>query len=275
MHLGWNGSTWRPADSCLKVGAFTAPGADRGLQQYVIAPYNRVVKVDIVVLRPPSSHRSSYLLKVPEGISQVDAAAVIDNFICAWWTITKSFGLPLPESIPATQAPDPALASTPILLWGGGTGAAIYAIQVLKLAGYKKIITTTSAQTAAAAKAFGATDVFNYNDEGVVRAIKEAAGGPIKYALDPVCTKTSLEKIAEIVEEPGSKVAVLIPIKAGSLTNLSDRGAELLPNLPDHLNPLKKGVEAVPTCTFLWEEVRPSRCSSPLRRDFMSGSRIE
>ncbi|KAG9017686.1 hypothetical protein FRB90_000276 [Tulasnella sp. 427] len=47
-----------------EVGAFTQPGADRGLQQYVVAPANRVSKI-------------------PSNIQPQDVAAVLDNFVTA------------------------------------------------------------------------------------------------------------------------------------------------------------------------------------------------
>jgi len=218
------------------VGAYTQPGADRATQQYVVAPANRVTKI-------------------PDGIKPEDVAAVIDNFVTAWWTITNSLELPLPDTFPSTQLLGHATQSSPILIWGGGTSSSVYILQVLRLAGYSNLITTASSYTGAAAFAFGATHVFDYDDPEVSLKIKSVAGtAPITHAVDPICTKSSLEQIAKVVTEPNSKVAVLPPFKVGELNRLNDGTAELVRALPDHLQEsFEIGVEVVPTYTFTWE----------------------
>ncbi|KIO18068.1 hypothetical protein M407DRAFT_32261 [Tulasnella calospora MUT 4182] len=217
------------------VAAFTQPGFDRATQQYVVAP-------------------SSRICKIPSSISPAEVAGLIDNFVCGWHTISSSFGLPLPATIPPESSLDAEATSSPVLVWGAGTGAGTYMVQALRVAGYKTIIATASPRSAPAIQSYGATHVFDYNDPEVVAKIKEAAGGkPIKYALNPVCTQASLETISKIVDTPGSKVALLIPIKMGSLKSLSDGGAQLLIDLPAEANPFAKGVDVVITRTFEWE----------------------
>ncbi|KAG8897264.1 hypothetical protein FRC01_011417 [Tulasnella sp. 417] len=217
------------------VAAFTQPGFDRATQQYVIAPSSRVSKI-------------------PSGISPPEVAGLIDNFVCGWHTVSSSFGLPLPATIPSSSSLDPEAASSPVLVWGAGTGAGTYMVQALRIAGYKTIIATASAKSAPTIQSYGATHVFDYNDPEVVNKIKQAAGGkPVKYALDPVCTQTSLDRVSKVVDTPGSKVALLIPIKFGSLKSVSEGGAQLLTDLPAEANPFAQGVEAVITRTFEWE----------------------
>lgn len=217
------------------VAAFTQPGADRATQQYVVAQANRVTKI-------------------PAGIPQAEVAGLIDNFVCGWHTVSSSFGLPLPTTIPPSNALDPEVASSPILVWGAGTGAGTYMVQALRVAGYKNVIATASSRTAPAILSYGATHVFDYNDSEVAAKIQQAAGGkPIKYALDPICTQSSLDSISKVVNTPGSKVALLIPIKMGSIKSVSEGGAQLLAELPADCNPFAKGVETVITKTFEWE----------------------
>ncbi|KIO32290.1 hypothetical protein M407DRAFT_18851 [Tulasnella calospora MUT 4182] len=217
------------------VAAFTQPGADRATQQYVVAPANRITKI-------------------PSGTPQAEVAGLIDNFVCGWHTISTSFGLPLPATIPPSSSLDSEATSSPVLVWGAGTGAGTYMVQALRVAGYKTIIATASSRSAPTIQSYGATHVFDYNDPEVVAKIKEAAGGkPVKYALDPVCTQTSLDRISKVVDTPGSKVALLIPIKIGSIKSLNEGGAQLLIELPADLNPFAKGVEIVTTRTFEWE----------------------
>lgn len=183
---------------------------------------------------------------------------LIDNFVCAWWTITSSFGLPLAMGDPELQIPA-GVASTPIVVWGAGTASGLYTIQLLHRAGYTNIIATASSRTSARAFAAGATHVFDYNDPEIAKKILGVAGSePIRYALDSVCTSESLNKLSRVVKTPGAKVAVLIPIKRGNLTNLSGGGGELIPELPQEANPFEVGVEIVITRTFHWETVSKS-----------------
>ncbi|KAG9045972.1 hypothetical protein FS837_005330 [Tulasnella sp. UAMH 9824] len=191
---------------------------------------------------------------VPSGTSPAEVAGLIDNFVCAWHTISTSFGLPLPAIIPPSSALDPEAASSPVLVWGAGTGAGIYIVQALRVAGYKTIIATASPRSAAPIQSYGATHVFDYNDPDVVAKIKEAAGGkPVKYAVDPVCTQTSIDRISKVADTPGSKVGLLIPIKIGSIKSVSEGGAQLLTDLPAEANPFAKGVDVLIVRTFQWE----------------------
>ncbi|KAG9049288.1 hypothetical protein FS837_010708 [Tulasnella sp. UAMH 9824] len=219
-----------------EVGAFTQPGADRGLQQYVVAPANRVSKI-------------------PANIQPQDVAAVLDNFVTAWYIITNTFELPLPKTLPDPERYPTSAMSTPILVWGAGTGTSIYTLQVLKLARYTNIIATASERTAPAAFQFGATHVFDYNDPDVIQKIRSVAGTePIKYALDPVCTKDSLAKVAEAVKGLGSKVSILVPIKLGELQTLTQGGGKLVTSVSEEMLPFGVGVEAEPTNALRWEE---------------------
>ncbi|KAG8946909.1 hypothetical protein FRC04_011336 [Tulasnella sp. 424] len=219
-----------------EVGAFTQPGADRGLQQYVVAPVNRVSKI-------------------PSNIQPQDVAAVLDNFVTAWYIITNTFGLHLPKTLPDTERYTTREMSAPILIWGAGTGTSINTIQILRWAHYTNIIATASERTAPAAFEFGATHVFHYNDPDVIKNIKSVAGTePIRYALDPVCTKDSLQKVSEVVKTLESKVAMLVPIKLGDLKTLTEGGAKLVTSVPEEMLPFDAGVEPVPTNALTWEQ---------------------
>ena len=183
---------------------------------------------------------------------------MIDNFVCAWWTITSSLGLGLSEAFGLERA-DESITSTPILIWGGGTGAGIYMVQLLHGFGFKNIIVIASARSTAETYDYGATHVFDYNDPDVARKILEVAGDiPIKHAVDTVCMESSLKGVSTVVKEPGSKVAALIPFKVGNFTTVQEGQGQLLRELPQEHNPFSAGVELVTTATFAWESVRLS-----------------
>lgn len=165
-------------------------------------------------------------------------------------------GLNLPDSIPRTVRLDDETASTPILIWGGGTSVAFYALQILKYAGYTNVITTASARNAQQALTLGATQVVHYDDKDVVAKVVRAAGGrPIKHIFNVISSSDSINRLAEIVEEAGSKVALLLPIKIG-IQGLHDEGAQLLSNLPAEKNPFHKGVQPVLVIENFFEKVR-------------------
>jgi len=120
------------------------------------------------------------------------------------------------------------------------------------LAGYKSIIATASPKNHEYLKSLGATDVFDYSDPELSSKILSAAGGkPLKYAVDCVTAEETLHKVAEVVGE-GSIVSMLLPIKEGG--SVTTKG-EMWVELPEGINPFKKGVEVIGTRTFTFQEV--------------------
>lgn len=144
------------------------------------------------------------------------------------------------------------------MVWGGGTSSSIYTIQLLQLAEYTNIIVTASPHTSDAAKAFGATHVFDYNDPEVVSKIKAVAGKAIVYGFDSVGTESSLKNMAELLTDRGARLGYLPPVKLGNVKNFSDPGATLSIEIPRDLKLFADGVELVPTYTFQWDKVRIS-----------------
>lgn len=171
----------------------------------------------------------------------------------AFYTIFSQLGLPIPSSFPATSPPP--LASTPILIYGAGSTAGVYAIQLLRLAGYKKIIATASKKHHEYLHDLGATDTFDYNSPSLVEDVSKAVGGDGKllFAMDCITAEGTLAILGKMMS-PFGKVAMLLPIKEG---NTVTNGMEqpMFFELAEEKNPFPKGTEVIGVRTFLYIEV--------------------
>jgi NADPH:quinone reductase-like Zn-dependent oxidoreductase len=181
--------------------------------------------------------------KIPDSLDLEHAAAIPDNFITAWFTITSSLGIPLSLTTP------PSNPAEPILVYGSGSSVGQYAIQVLKATGFTQIITTASSKHHASLRELGATHTFDYNSPSLAEDIlKVTNGAKIKFAFDCVTTESSMKAIAGVVDK-GSKVGFLLPIKQGTTVV----GSKLLIEIPEKENPYPNGVEVIPTSTFAYQ----------------------
>lgn len=96
-----------------------------------------------------------------------------------------------------------------------------YAVQILHYWGYTNIIATASPKHHDMVKSYGAKAVVDYRDSAVVSTLRDLLGvgkTPQKVvAMDCVDSKTgSLLPISQIVTEPGSAVAAVLPVVVSS-----------------------------------------------------------
>ncbi|KAF8579970.1 GroES-like protein [Ramaria rubella] len=191
------------------------------------------------------------LCKIPDSLSFQDAVTIPDNFVTAYFSLFDSLRLPIPTSLPATSSPPEK--DTPILIYGSGTTAGQYLIQVLRLAGYTRILTTASAKHHDHLRSLGATDVFDYSDDDLSDKILEANNKkPIKYAVDCVTAESSLKQVSKVVGK-GSVVSLLLPIKEGTSVTAAP-GQRMWMEVPQDRNPFVEGVELVGTKTFTYQK---------------------
>ena len=152
----------------------------------------------------------------------------------------------MPTEYPSATSPPEA--STPILVWGAAGSVGQYALQVLKLAGYKKIFAVASTRQHEYLRTLGATSTFDYTKPDVSEQIEKAAGGKLKYVFDTIGEEEySVKPITKIVGE-GSKVACLLPIRTGGHGSVSGVQRELTLPFPD-------GVETIGVKVFLYQQV--------------------
>ncbi|TFK42016.1 chaperonin 10-like protein [Crucibulum laeve] len=189
--------------------------------------------------------------KIPGSVSLETASTIPDNFVTAFYTLFNQLSLPIPSSFPAKQPPP--LANTPILIYGAGSTAGIYAVQLLHIAGYKKIIVTASSRNHEYLRSLGATHAFDYNSSSLSKDILSAAGGEkLLLVVDCIAAKPTLENIAKVISPLGT-LAVLLPIKEGSNVtgNIEE---EMHFSIPDSMNPFPKELKIVGVRTFLYHE---------------------
>ncbi|KAL0951908.1 hypothetical protein HGRIS_008563 [Hohenbuehelia grisea] len=222
----------------LKVGdritAFSYHGTKaKALQQYSIQPRN-------------------VCAHIPDDLPLEEAATIPDNFVTAFYTIFNQLGFPIPQYFPP-QHPPP-LAAVPILVYGGGSTAAQYAIQLLNLAGYKNIITTASPHHHDFLRSLGATSTFDYRSTTLAEDIAKVVGGDgkVTIVIDAITAEGTLKRIGEVVSPLGT-VAILLPIKEGSSVR-GGAGTDMHMALPESWKVLPEGAKVVGVRTFLYEQ---------------------
>lgn len=218
-----------------KVTAFNyGPSHRKALQEFVNVP-------------------ATVVGKVPKSFPSEQAATIPDNFVTAYYTLFNQLGLPNPSELPATTPPPNA--STPILIYGGGASSGQYMIQLLALAGYKKILATASKHNHDYLLSLGATDVIDYSDPGLVEAIAKAAGGngKIPLAVDCISSEATSMTVLTKVISPSGKVALLLPLKEGhSVTNGEDE--EMYWEVRENKTPFPTGTKIILVRTFNYQE---------------------
>jgi NADPH:quinone reductase-like Zn-dependent oxidoreductase len=82
---------------------------------------------------------------------------------------------------------------------------------------------TASQKHAELLTSYGASHVFNYRDKDVVDQIRKAApGGKVDIALDCVGDEEKTVKPISKVVDAGSRVGILLPIRAGGYGSTSE-----------------------------------------------------
>jgi NADPH:quinone reductase-like Zn-dependent oxidoreductase len=180
--------------------------------------------------------------------------------VTAYLTAFTRLGLSAPDSFPAITPPSDA--TTPILIYGGGSTVGQYTIQVLSAAGYKNVLVTASPKHHQFLKNLGAAQTFDYKSESLVNDIASAIGGErkVKYAMDCIATQTTLAHLAQIVA-PDAKVAILLPVKEGN-TLYNGRGAQMYLGLevPENILQFEKTVELLEVRAFRYQDVSVCLC---------------
>lgn len=173
----------------------------------------------------------------------------------SFYTLFSQLGLPVPSSFPATTSPPSA--DVPILVYGAGSTTGLYAVQLLRLAGYKKVIGTASKRNHEYLKSLGATDTIDYNSPTVVEEISSAAGGDgkILLAVDCIAAEDTTLKVLGKVMSPKGKLGVLLPVKeGGTVTNTPEH--DMIWEIRQEKTPFPEGTEFVYVRTFNYQQVR-------------------
>lgn len=142
-----------------------APGsAQNGLQEYAIADVG-------------------CMAKIPDAISDDEAATLPTNVIAPLVAFFEELGIPAPWT---SEAKSFNYGSAQILIMGGGSNTGKFGVQLAKLAGIGKIVVVGGKE--AELIAFGATHVLDRHggNDAVLKRIKAVVGDDLIYAFDTV-----------------------------------------------------------------------------------------
>ncbi|KAJ6445736.1 zinc-binding dehydrogenase [Purpureocillium lavendulum] len=157
--------------------------------------------------------------RIPAGVTPQEAATVPVNLVTVFHTATTDLALELPWPIPRGWTP-PA-ADAPVLVWGASSSVGIYAVQVLRHWGYRRVLVVSSGKHHEYLRRVGATACFDYTKPDVVESIlayakdnaDPAAGEPqIPYILDCIGSLDGTLRPLTSIAQRGSRVAVMLPV---------------------------------------------------------------
>jgi NADPH:quinone reductase-like Zn-dependent oxidoreductase len=192
---------------------------------------------------------------LPDGITMQEAVTLPNNFVTAYHTLVTDLGLPLPWPKPSEYPPQHA--EDPILIWGGSSSVGQFTLQILKYFGYRNLLATASPKHHKLLRFYGATQVFDYNDLDVMKAIlvssTRSAEPAIPFILDCIGSRDgSVRPIARIAQS-GAKVAVLLPVIIRDATETE--APEYTFDVPGSAE-WRDGVEAIGVRTHFYLDVR-------------------
>ena len=145
------------------------------------------------------------LIKLPDHLSFEQGAQVPIASSTAYSCLYQSLSLPLPSdrNAPAT--------SGDLLIWGGNTSVGRFAIQLAKMSGIQRIITTSSSQNFDSLRKLGATEVFDYRDPEAGEKIHSYTAGSLRMAVDCISEGTTPYQISTALSAAGGTIAVINP----------------------------------------------------------------
>ncbi len=111
------------------------------------------------------------LTPVPDGLDDAVAAALVQSYCTAWFTLTRRMRVAPGESV---------------LVLGAGGGVGLAAVDVARALGATVIAAASSLEKLADAEAMGATATIAYEDEDLKARARELARGGVDVVIDPV-----------------------------------------------------------------------------------------
>ncbi|KAJ5353980.1 hypothetical protein N7541_006544 [Penicillium brevicompactum] len=160
--------------------------------------------------------------KIPDEMSLAAAATVPTNFCTAFLTLSEKLQIELPWPCPQGFVPHDQ--DMPILIWGAGSSVGHFAVQILKTWGYKNVIVTASPKHYEKLYRYGAAHAVDYHKtdavESIAKLLNSRKTSEAIRVFDCVDSKFgSLLPISKIATQEGSKVAAVLPVVVGGLSD--------------------------------------------------------
>ncbi|KAJ7442727.1 chaperonin 10-like protein [Mycena galericulata] len=151
---------------------------------------------------------SDLLVKIPPNLDYAQASTIPVGYF------TAAVGLLAPAGAGLNPTLDPAVnfVGQPAFVFGGGSCVGQFAIQILRVLGYSKIITYASGKHTELLKFLGATHVIDrktVSTADVPAAVKKIAGAPIKIVYDAVSEGDTRDASFATLAEGGIALAVI------------------------------------------------------------------
>lgn len=145
--------------------------------------------------------RERVQMKVPEGLSDADAATTGVAISTVGLTLYQKLSLPWPGS---------ANAGCWILIYGGSTATGSIAIQCAKLSGCK-VVTTCSEKNSSFVKTLGADEAFDYNDPSCAEKIRLHTNDSLHFVLDCFGGQPGTTICAGAISSKGGQICSIVP----------------------------------------------------------------
>ena len=180
-------------------------------------------------------------LKKPADLSFEDAASIPLGYATASSCVFSDLGIPVPadsSALPIEAQTD----APPVLVWGASSSVGQYALQILKICGYR-VIAVCGARNFDYVKALGADWAFDHSDARVVDQIKHAANDQVRLVVEYVERVMSLTMGASVADEHACSqhhVQARLAGQVGRRLRKSRRGVEHHQFPPGRLDPWRQ-----------------------------------
>ncbi|KAG9570244.1 putative alcohol dehydrogenase, partial [Aureobasidium melanogenum] len=131
---------------------------------------------------------STYALRIPPTMSYTEASAIGISFLTTVLALFWSLELPGSPTEPLSSSKRP----IHVLVSGGATGSGTAALQLLRVAGFTPIA-TSSPHHFDLCKSYGTEVVFDYNTSNCAEDIRKYTKNNLRYALDCVTSVESMK----------------------------------------------------------------------------------
>ncbi|KAI1100579.1 putative alcohol dehydrogenase [Jackrogersella minutella] len=166
---------------------------------------------------------SRLLLRVPDSWNDLEGAAL---GAVGWATAGLAFSDS--DALALTGFPsDPTVESEPVLIYGGATATGTMACQLLKLSGYVPIA-VASAQSAALAMEYGASQTTSYISLDCAESVRKLAAVPIRHAFDCITSAESAATCFAALTRTGGRYACLEGLQKNWRTRRAVRVKEVM-----------------------------------------------